>query len=75
MIIVYNLDKWLNLGVFLPSNLVLGGGTAFIAYGRLFVRPIAPSVSTFRVLKGLAVLGALVLVGFVPVWYQLTHTH
>jgi len=60
---------------FVPINMVLGGGTAFIAYGRLFVRPIAPSVSTFRVLKGLAVLGALVLVGFVPVWYQLTHTH
>jgi len=61
---------------FLRTNLVLGGGAAFIAYGRLFVRPIAPaSVSTFRVLKGLGVLGALVLVGFVPVWHQLTHTH
>jgi len=61
---------------FLPINLVLGGGAAFIAYGRLFVRSIAPaSINTFRVLKGLAVLGALVFVGFVPVWYQLTHTH
>jgi len=60
---------------FVLLNLVLAGVAAFIAYGRLFVRPIAPSVSTFRVLKGLAVLGALVLVGFVPVWYQLTHTH
>jgi DoxX-like family len=37
---------------FLPINLVLGGGAAFIAYGRLFVRPIAPaSISTFGVLK------------------------
>jgi hypothetical protein len=61
---------------FLPTNLVLGGVAAFIAYGRLFVRPIAPaSISTFRVLKGLAVLGALVLVDFAPVWYKLTHTH
>jgi hypothetical protein len=59
-----------------PINLVLGGIAAFIAYGRLFVRPIAPaSISTFRVLKGLAVLGALVLVDFAPVWYKLTHTH
>jgi len=61
---------------FLPTNLVLGGVAAFIAYGRLFVRPIAPaSVGTLRVLKGLAVLGALVLVDFAPVWYKLTHTH
>jgi uncharacterized membrane protein YphA (DoxX/SURF4 family) len=38
-----------------PINLVLGGIAAFIAYGRLFVRPIAPApISTFRVLKGLA---------------------
>ena len=42
---------------FLPINVVLGGVAAFIAYGRLFVGPIAPaSISTFRVLKGLAVL-------------------
>jgi uncharacterized membrane protein YphA (DoxX/SURF4 family) len=61
---------------FVPINLVLGGVTAFIAYGRLLVRPVAPaSISTFRVLKGLAVLGALVLVDFAPVWYRLTHTH
>jgi uncharacterized membrane protein YphA (DoxX/SURF4 family) len=34
---------------FLPIILVLGGVAAFIAYGRLFVRPIAPaSISTFR---------------------------
>jgi DoxX-like family len=61
---------------FVPINLVLGGIAAFIAHGRLFVRLIAPaSISTFRVLKGLAVLGALVLVDFAPVWYKLTHTH
>jgi hypothetical protein len=61
---------------FVPINMVLGGGAAFIAYGPLFVRPIAPAaISTFRVLKGLAVLGALVFVGSAPVWYQLTHTH
>jgi len=61
---------------FVPTNLVLGGVAAFIAYGRLFVRPIAPaSISTFRVLKGLAVLGVLVLVDFAPVWYKLTHTY
>ncbi len=45
-----------------------GRVAAFIAYGRLFVRPIAPaSIGAFRVLKGLAVLGALVLVDFAPV--------
>jgi hypothetical protein len=61
---------------FVPINLVLGGIAAFIAYGRLFVRPIAPaSISTFGVPKGLAVLGALVLVDFAPVWYKLTRTH
>jgi len=61
---------------FVPTNLVLGGVAAFIAYGRLFVRPIAPaSISTFRVLKGLAVLCALVLVDFAPVWCKLTHTY
>jgi len=61
---------------FVPINLVLGGVAAFIAYGRLFVRPVAPvSVSTFRSLKGMSVLGVLVLVDFAPVWYKLTHTH
>jgi uncharacterized membrane protein YphA (DoxX/SURF4 family) len=61
---------------FLAINVVLGGVAAFIAYERLFVRPIAPaSISSFRVLKGLTVLGALVLVDFAPVWYRLTHIH
>ena len=61
---------------FLPTNVVLGGVAAFIAHERLFVKPIAPaSISTFRVVKGLAVLGALFLVGFAPVWYRLTHIH
>jgi hypothetical protein len=61
---------------FLPVNLVLGGVAAFIAYGRLMVRPIAArSMSSLRMLTGLAVLAALVFAGFVPVWYQLTRTH
>jgi hypothetical protein len=61
---------------FLPVNLVLGGVAAFIAYGRLFARPIAPaSTGTLPVLRGLAALGALVLVDFAPVWHQLTQTH
>ena len=60
---------------FLPINLMLGGVAAFIAYGRLFVMPIAPaSIGAFRVLKGLAVLGVLILVDF-PLWYKLTHAH
>jgi hypothetical protein len=47
---------------------------AFIAYGRLIARPIAPaSISSFRVVKGLAVAGALVVVDFAPVWYRLKH--
>jgi uncharacterized membrane protein YphA (DoxX/SURF4 family) len=61
---------------FLLINVVLGGVAAFIAYERLLVRPIASaSISSFRVLKGMAILGALVLVDFAPVWYRLTHTH
>ena len=61
---------------FVLINVVLGGVAALIAYGRLLVRPIAPaSIGAFRVLKGLAVLGALVLVDFAPVWYRLTHMH
>jgi uncharacterized membrane protein YphA (DoxX/SURF4 family) len=61
---------------FLAINLVLGGVSAFIAYERLLVRPIAPaSISSFRVLKGMAILGALVLVDFAPVWYRLTRIH
>ncbi len=61
---------------FLPINLVLGGVAAFIAYGRWFLRPIAPApVGTFRMLTGLAVFGALVFAGFAPVWYQSAHMH
>jgi hypothetical protein len=61
---------------FLPLNLVLAGVSAFIAYGRLFVRPIAPApISAFRVLYGIVVLGALVFAGFAPVWQMMTHTH
>jgi hypothetical protein len=60
--------------IFVPINLVLGGVAAFIAYARLVVRPIAPaSLSGYRVVEGLAVLGALVLIDFAPVWYRFTH--
>jgi len=60
----------------LTVNVVLGGVAAFIAYGRSFVKPIVPaSISAVGVLKGLAVLGALILVGIAPVWYRLTHLH
>ena len=39
----------------LPINLVSAAVAAVIAYGRLIVRPIAPtSIRTFRVLKSLA---------------------
>jgi len=61
---------------FLPVNLVLGGVAAFIAYGRLRAMPIAArSISILRIVTGIAVLGALVLGGFVPVWYQMSHTY
>jgi hypothetical protein len=53
---------------FVAINLVLGGVAAFIAFGRLVLRPIAPaSISTFGALKGFAVLGALLLVDVAPV--------
>lgn len=62
-------------GFFVPMNLVLGGVAALIAVGRLAM-PIAPArISSFRMISGVAVFGALALVGFVPVWYQLSHTH
>lgn len=61
---------------FLPINLLLGGVAAFTAYGRWLVAPIAAaSINTFRVLKGLAVLGVLLLVNFAPLWYRTTHAH
>jgi len=63
---------------FLRINLVSVGITAFIASGRLLVRPVAPkSIGTFRLLSGLAVLGVLILLSAAPVWYwyMLSHTH
>ena len=61
---------------FLPVNLVLGGVAAFIAYGRSVPMPVAPRpITTLRLVTGIAVLGALVLAGYVPVWYQMTHPH
>jgi len=60
---------------FVLLNLLLAGVAAFIAYGRLVVRPIASaSISSFRVLEGLTLLGALVLVDYAPIWYRLTHS-
>jgi DoxX-like family len=60
---------------FLPLNLALGGVAAFIAYGRLIAMPIAArSTSTLRMVTGVAILAALALAGYVPVWYQMTHT-
>ena len=61
---------------FVPVNLVRGGVAAFIAYGRLVAMPIgARSTSALRMVTGVAILGALVLAGYVPVWYQMTHSH
>src|SRR5271165_5342474 len=61
---------------FLPVNLVLGGVAAFIGYGRLVAMPVAErSISTFRLVTGIAVLGTLVFAGLVPVWYQMAHIH
>lgn len=59
---------------FLPVNVVLGAVTAFVAYGRLFSKPIAAApISIFRLAQGLAVLAALVVVSVAPVWFRLTH--
>ncbi len=59
---------------FVAVNLVLGSVAAFIAYGRWFVKPIASaSIGAFRILRGIAVLGALVLIDYAPVGYRLTH--
>lgn len=61
---------------FLSLNLVLAGVAAFIAYGRWIAKPVgASSINTLRMVTGLATLGALVLVGFAPIWYQLKHPH
>ncbi|WP_214410337.1 DoxX family protein [Sphaerisporangium fuscum] len=57
-----------------PANLLLGGLGAFIAVGRGRLRPVAPAtLTTSRVLKSLAVLGALVLLVFAPTWYTMTN--
>lgn len=61
---------------FLPFNLIMATISAFIAYGRLYVRPLAPtSGGTVRALWGVAVLCALVLAGVAPVWQLMTHSH
>jgi hypothetical protein len=59
---------------FVPINLVLGGGAAFIAAGRSRLRPIAPApISTSSVVKALLVVGALALFTCAPTWYTMTH--
>jgi DoxX-like family len=64
------------VGFFVPMNLALAAGSAFIAYGRLIAVPVAErSISTFQMVTAAAVLAALVFVGYAPIAYQLTHTH
>ena len=61
---------------FLPLNLALAGLSAFIAYGRLSVRPIVPApISAFRALCATVALAALLFAGLAPVWQMMTHTH
>jgi uncharacterized membrane protein YphA (DoxX/SURF4 family) len=57
-----------------PANLLLGGVAAFITAGRAKLRPIAPAILTAsRALRSFAVLGAVVLLTFVPTWYTMTN--
>ena len=61
---------------FVPMNLVLAGVSTLIAYGRLMARAIAPSpTSMLRMFAGLVVLVALVLAGYIPIWYQVMRAH
>jgi len=63
-------------GSFLPFNLVLESVSAFIAYGRLALRPIpAAPIRASRLLYAGVVLGALVFAGSAPVWQMMTHSH
>jgi uncharacterized membrane protein YphA (DoxX/SURF4 family) len=58
---------------FVSINLLLGGVSAFIAYGRLHARPVAPiSFSAVRAVQAFAVLGVLIVVDVAPVWYKLS---
>ncbi|OUC96165.1 hypothetical protein CA984_16115 [Streptosporangium minutum] len=57
-----------------PANLLLGGVAAFVMVGRWKSRPISPAIlTTSRALRSFAVLGALVLLTFVPTWYTMTN--
>ena len=60
---------------FLPGTLVLGGVAALVAYGRYAMPVASKPIGAVRALAGLAVAGALVLAGVVPVLYQSTHIH
>jgi hypothetical protein len=57
-----------------PANLLLGGAAAFVMVGRWKLRPISPAIlTTSRALRSFAVLGAVVLLTFVPTWYTMTN--
>ncbi|MCK2215350.1 DoxX family protein [Actinomadura sp. ATCC 31491] len=57
-----------------PANVLLGGPTAIIAVGRWKRRPVSPANLTgARALWSLVVVGAVVLLTFVPTWYTMTN--
>lgn len=58
-----------------PATVVLGGVAAFVAVGRLTLRPVEPApLTTRRMLTSLAVLVVLAPTMFAPTWYTMTHT-
>jgi len=61
---------------FLTFNLAMAGISAFIAYGRLVLRPLTPApLSGVRVAYGIVILSVLVAAGSAPVWQLMTHPH
>ncbi|MDR8411468.1 DoxX family protein [Nonomuraea sp. 3-1Str] len=57
-----------------PANLVLGGVAAFVMVGRWKLTPVSPAILTSsRALRSFAVVGAVVLLTFVPTWYTMTN--
>jgi uncharacterized membrane protein YphA (DoxX/SURF4 family) len=61
-------------GSFLPFNLVLAGVSAFIAYGRLVLRPLGSRpLEAVRLLYAVIVLAALICAGSAPVWQMMEH--
>ncbi|MFI6793224.1 DoxX family protein [Nonomuraea sp. NPDC050383] len=58
-----------------PANLVLGGVAAFVMVGRWKLRPVSPAnLTSSRALRSFAVVGAVVLLTFVPTWYTMTNS-